>query len=331
MRIFGPPRIDNLKSKRDINGLIKALRHKNSDIRFQAAEALGEISEAPKDWAHQVWEKNLRVSSYMDGLSWSYSQWIEGLIGALKDNDSKTRQAAIASLMRICHNPDSKFGAAAISAILASRDKAVEEALVEEMGRTQVPGAPPDFQRKFGENLAIALNSPEGDLYLGKNSPLSPRTIGAFVSRFAKAINFFPCLSPEGKGTFFEPNDCNMEGALQRVLHKAAVQPLFAIIADERQLEKDSREAKETIHKKLFLVAILEKVMRLNLAVLEDSVLREIADFTLVEPTFGYELVDIDSELTLARHPRLGSSRVPTPGINSLAQEELRRRTTTCA
>jgi hypothetical protein len=41
MWLFGPPNIEKLVAKKNVNGLIKALRYKNSsDIREKAAKAL---------------------------------------------------------------------------------------------------------------------------------------------------------------------------------------------------------------------------------------------------------------------------------------------------
>ncbi|MCC7162462.1 MAG: HEAT repeat domain-containing protein [Anaerolineae bacterium] len=46
MPLFGPPNIEKLKAKHDVNGLIKALGdQKNSDLRAKAAKALGEIHD----------------------------------------------------------------------------------------------------------------------------------------------------------------------------------------------------------------------------------------------------------------------------------------------
>lgn len=45
MPIFGPPNIDKLRGKRDVDGLMSALRHKDSGVRAEAAEVLGEIKE----------------------------------------------------------------------------------------------------------------------------------------------------------------------------------------------------------------------------------------------------------------------------------------------
>lgn len=45
MPLFGPPNIEKMQAKRDVNGLIKALSHKDDDIKCDAAKALGEIGD----------------------------------------------------------------------------------------------------------------------------------------------------------------------------------------------------------------------------------------------------------------------------------------------
>jgi hypothetical protein len=44
--LFGPPDIEKLRSRADINGLVKALRHKQSEIQLRAADALGALGPA---------------------------------------------------------------------------------------------------------------------------------------------------------------------------------------------------------------------------------------------------------------------------------------------
>ncbi len=68
---FGAPNIDDLKAKRDVDGLIEALRHKDEHVRRQAAEALGEL-------------KDRRA--------------VEPLIAALKDEDTAVRLATADAL-----------------------------------------------------------------------------------------------------------------------------------------------------------------------------------------------------------------------------------------
>lgn len=46
MPLFGPPDIKKLKTKRDVTGLIRALRHSDPGVRHEAAKALGELGDA---------------------------------------------------------------------------------------------------------------------------------------------------------------------------------------------------------------------------------------------------------------------------------------------
>ena len=74
MFLFGPPNVEKMKARRDVNGLIKALRYrKDKGVRASAAEALVKIG-APA---------------------------VEPLIAALKDKDSDVRYAAAKALGEI--------------------------------------------------------------------------------------------------------------------------------------------------------------------------------------------------------------------------------------
>lgn len=73
--LSGPPNIEELKAKKDVEGLIKALQYKKDwRIQRQAAEALGKI-------------KDIRA--------------VESLIQALKDDDMHVREKAAEALGRI--------------------------------------------------------------------------------------------------------------------------------------------------------------------------------------------------------------------------------------
>lgn len=75
--LFFKPNVNKLKEKRDVEGLIKALRHKDVLIRRKAAKALGDLKA---------------------------SDAIEALIAALKDKDVEVRVEAIRALGRIKDN-----------------------------------------------------------------------------------------------------------------------------------------------------------------------------------------------------------------------------------
>ena len=66
--------VERLQEKKNVKGLIKALRDKDSDVREEAAEALGEIGD---------------------------KRAVEPLIQALKDEDLKVRVKAAIALSRI--------------------------------------------------------------------------------------------------------------------------------------------------------------------------------------------------------------------------------------
>ena len=46
MGIFGPPNIEKLKTRKNIKGLIKALKDKDENVRYYAAKALGWIGDS---------------------------------------------------------------------------------------------------------------------------------------------------------------------------------------------------------------------------------------------------------------------------------------------
>ena len=76
MPLFGPPNIEKMKAKGDINGLLKALSDQQGAVRCQAAEALGQLGD-------------LRA--------------LEPLLDALKARDDQMRDAAVRGLGEL-HN-----------------------------------------------------------------------------------------------------------------------------------------------------------------------------------------------------------------------------------
>lgn len=105
MSLFGgPPNIEKLKEKRNVNGLIKALQYqKDSEIRKEAVNALGESDE-------------LHV--------------VEALIGALSDEVSGVRQAAANTLAKIGDNR----AVEPLISTLADQDAFVRSAAVKALG-----------------------------------------------------------------------------------------------------------------------------------------------------------------------------------------------------
>jgi len=95
----GTPDVEKMKEKRDVEGLIKALGYeKNSDVRKNVAEALGEIGDA------RAVEPLIRADYDPDPTSVSYNAEdalhkigepaVEPLIILLNDADSRVRFSA---------------------------------------------------------------------------------------------------------------------------------------------------------------------------------------------------------------------------------------------
>lgn len=76
--LFREPNIYKMKEKRNVKGLIKALRYKDDWVRRDAAEALGEIKD---------------------------TRAVEPLINALKDEDSSVRELAAEALEKLGWEP----------------------------------------------------------------------------------------------------------------------------------------------------------------------------------------------------------------------------------
>jgi hypothetical protein len=128
MPLFGPPVIAQLEAKRDIQGLIKALAHKDPTIRSAAADALGPIRDpmAVEPLAALVYDEDagvrraaVRALSARGGI-----RVVEPMIVALQDKDAGVRGvAAQAVYRRLMTDPDQearKATAAALGRIRAS-------------------------------------------------------------------------------------------------------------------------------------------------------------------------------------------------------------------
>jgi hypothetical protein len=100
--LFGP-NVEKMKAQRDVDGLVKALHDKNSQVRAKAAEALGEIRERKA---------------------------VEPLLAALKDEGPAVRSAAVKAFGRI---GDAAVVDSIIS-ILTDTDAEVRLSAVEALG-----------------------------------------------------------------------------------------------------------------------------------------------------------------------------------------------------
>ena len=76
MGLFGPPNIEKLKVRKNIKGLIEALKDKDEDVRKRAAWALGKIGDA-RAWLNKG--AILARRQQYDGANNCYDTAIEAL------------------------------------------------------------------------------------------------------------------------------------------------------------------------------------------------------------------------------------------------------------
>ena len=106
MGLFGPPNIEKMTAKRDVEGLIKALGHqKDVSVRKAAVIALGEIQDArvvePLIAALKDSDKDVRgqAAIWLGGIK--DARAVEPLITALKDSDKDVRGHVVVALGEI--------------------------------------------------------------------------------------------------------------------------------------------------------------------------------------------------------------------------------------
>ena len=132
MFLFGPPNVEKMKARRNVNGLIKALGYKKDwEVRWDAARALGEIkdpraveplSAALKDERFSVRQAAAEALGKIGN-----ARAVEPLIAALGDERSDMRQAAAKALGAI---GDARAMEPLIAA-LKDKDSAVRKAAAE--------------------------------------------------------------------------------------------------------------------------------------------------------------------------------------------------------
>ena len=93
------PNMEKLEKKKNVKGLIKALRHEDVHVRWNVAEALGEIGWQPKDDAEKVYL--LFGKRDWDGLTKIGKPAVELFIQALEDKDEDARESVAEALGEI--------------------------------------------------------------------------------------------------------------------------------------------------------------------------------------------------------------------------------------
>jgi HEAT repeat protein len=143
MPLFGPPNVEKMKAKKDVEGLIKALSHEKSFvIRWPASVALGDIGDPRAVGPLIVLLKDadsIMRSSAAESLGKiGDTRSVEPLIAALQDKDSHVREAASEAL--------GKIGEPAVKPLVAAlkdADVRVSEKAAELLGKIGEPAVEP--------------------------------------------------------------------------------------------------------------------------------------------------------------------------------------------
>ena len=126
MFLFGPPNVEKMKARRNVNGLIKALGYKKDwEVRWDAARALGEIKDprAVEPLSAALKDENeyvRKAAAYALGEI-KDPRAVEPLIAALKDEELHVRWAAAEALVSLYRN--ASLSETAKQTILAYRSK----------------------------------------------------------------------------------------------------------------------------------------------------------------------------------------------------------------
>lgn len=127
--LFGPPNIEKLKEKGDVEGLIKALRHDDGVVRLRAQSALADLGDMVVEPLIAALED--KESSVRGGAAGALgdlrdARAVEPLIAALKDKEYWVREAAAVALRRI-GGEEAKGALREYRAWEATRRKAAKE------------------------------------------------------------------------------------------------------------------------------------------------------------------------------------------------------------
>ncbi len=138
MALFGPPNIEKLESKRNVSGLIRALRYKKTDdVRKDAAKALGRLGDVravkPLCAALRDSECPVRVRAAEALGSIGDAKAVEPLLAALKDHNNICRNEEIVeALGRI---GDARAVEPLVAALKDHNNICRNEEIVEALGR----------------------------------------------------------------------------------------------------------------------------------------------------------------------------------------------------
>jgi HEAT repeat protein len=138
MPLFGPPDIQQMAAKRDVQGLIKALSFKDAAIRTAAADALAPIKDPlavePLVGLLADDDANVRRAAIRALAARGGSHVVEPLVASLDDRDAEARNAAAQAVYkRLLTDPDQDTRRTTVNALGRIRALDGVEPLVKSM------------------------------------------------------------------------------------------------------------------------------------------------------------------------------------------------------
>jgi len=102
---FSKPNVEEMMKKRDVKGLIKALKHEDGWVRYKALKALGKIGDemavepVTQILGDEIPGRRIAAAQVLGEIG--SAKAVEPLIQALKDEDNQVRTAATEALSKI--------------------------------------------------------------------------------------------------------------------------------------------------------------------------------------------------------------------------------------
>jgi HEAT repeat protein len=219
MPLFGPPNIDQMEARRDVQGLIKALAWKDAPVRRAAAEALGALRDPASVDALTALlaDENSGVRRAVAGAlaARGGQRVVEPLVRALADTDVQVRSIAENALYK---------------RLMADTDAETRGATATALGRLRTPESVPP--------LLNAIKDADGNVRIAAIKALA--TMGEMAA-------VVPLILIVARETARARNTGRSDAAMERAASQAldtladerAVEPLKAVLA---QSDPDARE-----------------------------------------------------------------------------------------
>ena len=170
--------MDELKAKRDVDGLIEALKHKNIVVRSRAAKALGQIGDAKavkplnqtlKDESRHVRGKAARALGQIGDR-----KAVKPLIQALKDKGSQNRHVRERAARALGQIGDERALEPLIQTLMRDEWLTVREGAAEALGKMGEPAQKRLIQALRHKSQGVRLTAAWALGYVGDEKAAKP-------------------------------------------------------------------------------------------------------------------------------------------------------------